>query len=203
MKYKKALRTFSAIFRLEIACTATLSIKAILLLPFASTQTGASFGAPPSATFATTTSSRLVQLQNSVPVWGPDPAFAGRWRPLRTGAGHGRPGRPPGRCGCAVTSLLQRDGGGAVRFRQEIWLPAQPVVVARRRERGCVGGGAGGGVGAPRAALGGRTHRLCLDAARIRGGGGCCDGAGERGERRGGRRRGYPPVVDGHRRGAG
>ena len=70
-----------------------------------------------------------------------------------------------------------------MRFRQEIWLPAQPVVVARRRERGCGGGGAGGGVGAPRAALGGRTHRLCLDAARIRGGGGCCDGAGERGER--------------------
>ena len=141
--------------------------------------------------------------QNSVPVWGADPAFAGRWRPLRTGAGHGRPGRPPGRCGCAVTSLLQRDGGGAVRFRQEIWLPAQPVVVARRRGRGCGGGGAGDGVGAPRAALGGRTHRLCLDSARIRGGGGCCDGAGERGERRGGRRRGYPPVVDGRRRGAG
>ena len=129
--------------------------------------------------------------------------LAGRWRPLRTGAGHGRPGRPPGRCGCAVTSLLQRDGGGTVRFRQEIWLPAQPVVVARRRERGCGGGGAGGGVGAPRAALGGRTHRLCLDSARIRGGGGCCDGAGERGERRGGRRRGCPPVVDGRRRGAG
>ena len=57
--------------------------------------------------------------------------------------------------------------------------------------------------GRPRAALGGRTHRLCLDAARIRGGGGCCDGEGERGERRGGRRRGYPPVVDGRRRDAG
>ena len=84
-----------------------------------------------------------------------------------------------------------------------IWLPAQPVVVARGRERGCGGAGAAGGVGAPRAALGGQTHRLCLDAARIRGGGGCCDGAGERGERRGGRRRGYPPVVDGRRRGAG
>ena len=125
--------------------------------------------------------------------------LTGRWPPLRTGAGHGRPGRPPSRCGCAVTSLLQRDGGGAVCFRQEIWLPAQPVVVARRRGQGCGGGGAGGGVGAPRAALGGRTHRLCLDAARIRGGGGCCDGAGERGERR----RGHPPVVDGRRRGAG
>ena len=35
-----------------------------------------------------------------------------------------------------------------MRFRQEIWLPAHPVVVARRRERGCGGGGAGGGVGA-------------------------------------------------------
>ena len=56
-----------------------------------------------------------------------------------------------------------------MRFRQEIWLPAQPVVVARGG-RGCGGGGAGGGVDSPRAALGGRTHRLCLDAARIRAG---------------------------------
>ena len=31
-------------------------------------------------------------------------------------------------------------------------------------------------VGAPRAALGGRTHRLCLDAARIRGGEGSATG---------------------------
>jgi hypothetical protein len=29
--------------------------------------------------------------------------------PLQAGTGHGRPGRAPGRCGCAVTSLLQRD----------------------------------------------------------------------------------------------
>jgi len=28
--------------------------------------------------------------------------------PLRAGTGHGRPGRTPGRCGCAVTSLMQR-----------------------------------------------------------------------------------------------
>ena len=63
---------------------------------------------------------------NSVPLWGPDPAFAERWRPLRTGAGHGRSGRPPGRCGCAVTSLLQRDGGGAGCFRQGSGFPRSP-----------------------------------------------------------------------------
>ncbi len=34
--------------------------------------------------------------------------------PLRTGTGHGRPRRAPGRCGCVVTSLLQRGCGGAV-----------------------------------------------------------------------------------------
>ncbi len=34
--------------------------------------------------------------------------------PLRAGTGHGLPGRAPGRCGCAVTSLLQRGCGGAV-----------------------------------------------------------------------------------------
>jgi hypothetical protein len=34
--------------------------------------------------------------------------------PLQAGTGHGRPGQAPGRCGCAVTSLLQRDCGGAV-----------------------------------------------------------------------------------------
>ena len=34
--------------------------------------------------------------------------------PLQAGTGHGLPGRAPGRCGCVVTSLLQRDCGGAV-----------------------------------------------------------------------------------------
>jgi hypothetical protein len=33
---------------------------------------------------------------------------------LRAGTGHGRPGRAPRRCGCAVTSLLQRGCVGAV-----------------------------------------------------------------------------------------
>ena len=47
-------------------------------------------------------------------VWGPDLALAERWLPLKAGSGHGRPERAPGRCVCAVTSLLQRDGGGAV-----------------------------------------------------------------------------------------
>ena len=55
----KALRTFSAFIRLEIACTATLSIKATLLL-----LSPRPFGTPPSATLATTTSPRLVQLQS-------------------------------------------------------------------------------------------------------------------------------------------
>ena len=68
MKYK-SLENFLSLHRLEIACTATLSIKALLLLPFASTLTGAPFGTPPGATFATTTSSRLVQLQKGVEGW--------------------------------------------------------------------------------------------------------------------------------------
>ncbi len=34
--------------------------------------------------------------------------------PLQAGTGHGRPSRTPGRCGCAVTSLLQRCCRGAV-----------------------------------------------------------------------------------------
>jgi hypothetical protein len=34
--------------------------------------------------------------------------------PLQAGTGHGRSGRAPGQCRCAVTSLLQRDCGGAV-----------------------------------------------------------------------------------------
>ena len=42
--------------------------------------------------------------------------------PLQAGTGHGRPGRVPGRCGCAVTSLLQRDCGAAV------WGPFWPPV---------------------------------------------------------------------------
>jgi hypothetical protein len=29
--------------------------------------------------------------------------------PLQAGTGHGLPGRALGRCGCAVTSLLQRN----------------------------------------------------------------------------------------------
>ena len=74
----------------------------------------------------------LHSVRTFCPEWGPDPPSARPWRPLRTGAGHGRSGRSPGRCGCAVTSLLQRDGGGAVRFRQEIRLPAQLVVVGGR-----------------------------------------------------------------------
>jgi len=44
--------------------------------------------------------------------------------PLRAGTGHGRPGRAPGRCGCAVTSLLQRGCGGAVCCRQDVCLAA-------------------------------------------------------------------------------
>jgi hypothetical protein len=51
--------------------------------------------------------------KNSVPQWGAESAPA-RLCPLQAGTGHGRPGRAPGRCGCAVTSLLQRGCGGAV-----------------------------------------------------------------------------------------
>ena len=61
----KALRTRSVSYRLEIACTVTLSIKAPLLLPFASTLTGAPFGYASRRYFATTSSSRLVQLQTA------------------------------------------------------------------------------------------------------------------------------------------
>ena len=32
-----------------------------------------------------------------------------------------------------MTSLLQRDGGRAVCFRQEIWLPAQLAVVGAKK----------------------------------------------------------------------
>ena len=53
------------------------------------------------------------QSENSVPNAGLNPLRPDSgW--LRAGTWHGRPGRAPGRCGCAVTSLLQRGGGGAV-----------------------------------------------------------------------------------------
>jgi len=52
--------------------------------------------------------------KNSVPNAGLNPLRPDSGCPLRAGTWHGRPGRAPGRCGCAVTSLLQRGGGGAV-----------------------------------------------------------------------------------------
>ena len=42
-----------------------------------------------------------------------------------------------------MTSLLQRDGGGSGCFRQEIWLPSHPVVVARGRDGGTTVSGQG------------------------------------------------------------
>ena len=55
-----------------------------------------------------------VLKKNSVPNAGLNPLRPDSGCPLRAGTWHGRPGRAPGRCGCAVTSLLQRGGGGAV-----------------------------------------------------------------------------------------
>ncbi len=52
--------------------------------------------------------------KNSVPNAGLNLLRPDSGCPLRAGTGHGRPGRAPGRCGCAVTSLLQRGFGGAV-----------------------------------------------------------------------------------------
>ena len=95
-----------------------------------------------------------------------------------------------------------------MRFRQEIWLPAQLVVSARGRERGCGGGGTGVGVGVPRpwlvvvgmrvdvislhagrwcAALGGRPRRLPSCCYRISAAAGVW--------RRGRRWRGSPSVA--------
>jgi hypothetical protein len=71
--------------------------------------------------------------------------------PLQTGTGHGRSGRTPGRCGCAVTSLLQRDCGRAVCGRQDIYLPAILLSWVRGTWRGGRGGRAGGSVGVLRA----------------------------------------------------
>jgi len=52
--------------------------------------------------------------ESSFPNAGLNPLRPDMGCPLRAGTGHGRPGRAPGRCGCAVTSLLQRGCGGAV-----------------------------------------------------------------------------------------
>jgi len=118
-----------------------------------------------------------------------------------------------------VGAWAVRTASGPLRMRGDIFAAARrwrirvlptgnlASLTSRRRGsgtgRGYDGVGTGSGVDVPRTALGGRTHRLCLDSARIRGGGGCCDGSDERDERRGGRRRGHPPVVDGRRRGTG
>jgi len=45
---------------------------------------------------------------------GAESSPAGQRLPAAGGDRAGRPGRAPGRCGCAVTSLLQRGCGGAV-----------------------------------------------------------------------------------------
>jgi hypothetical protein len=58
---------------------------------------------------------------------GPDLAFAGRWLPQQAGRGHGRLGRAPGRCGCAVTSLLQRDGCSQP-YRTQVGVASCPFV---------------------------------------------------------------------------
>jgi len=47
----------------------------------------------------------VVGGKNSVPQWGAESSRAGQWLP-QAGTGHGRSGRAPGRCGCAVTLCL-------------------------------------------------------------------------------------------------
>ena len=57
---------------------------------------------------------RFETKKKSVPNAGLNPLRPDGGCPLQAGTGHGQPGRAPGRCGCEVTSLLQRDCGGAV-----------------------------------------------------------------------------------------
>jgi hypothetical protein len=57
---------------------------------------------------------KISMIENSVPNAGLNPLRPDGGCPLQAGTGHGRPGQAPGRCGCAVTSLLQRGCGGAV-----------------------------------------------------------------------------------------
>jgi hypothetical protein len=68
---------------------------------------------------------------------------------LQAGTGHGRSGRAPGRCGCAVTSLMQRDSveGPVADDRTSIFQPSccrgcgrrGVGVAAAGQAEGCVG----------------------------------------------------------------
>ena len=77
-----------------------------------------------------------------------------------------------------MTSLLRRDGGGAVCRRQVFRLPAQPVAVGvgAGLGGGDCGGGAGGGVGVPRTRLVAAGVRVDVIAPSA-GGGGLCSWA--------------------------
>ena len=59
---------------------------------------------------AETTNSLPLYKKKSVPQWGDESSLTGLWLPATGGDGawgHGRPGRAPGRCGCAVTGTVR------------------------------------------------------------------------------------------------